>query len=117
RFGNRASLELASDAAWGWTSVDRLVQDVRQAVRSLRKTPGFAAIAVLTLAVGLGMNTAIFSIVNAVMLRSLPYPEPERLVSLWEDIQSREQVQQLNGSGSNLGGAGGRRRTNVAVAN
>src|SRR3712207_6634986 len=67
-----------------------LLQDVRYAVRTLSRQPGFAAVAVVMLAVGVGANPAIFSVIDAALLRSLPYREPERLVHLWESKRSRD---------------------------
>src|ERR1035438_6881365 len=117
QFGNRAAVEIASSEAWGWSAWDRLGQDVQYALRALRKTPGFTAVVVATLAVGLGMNTAVFSIVNAVMLRSLPYRQPDRLVSLWEEETKPGEIANQHSSGHNLGAAGSRQRTTVAAAN
>jgi hypothetical protein len=69
--------------------METVLKDIRYGIRSLLKNPGFAAIAVITLALGIGANTAIFSVVDAVLLRQLPYPEAERLVFLWSTMQSQ----------------------------
>jgi putative ABC transport system permease protein len=82
-FGNVArARESAFDVrGGGW--LDTVWQDVRYGFRGLRRNPGFAAVAVLTLGLGIGANTAVFSVINAVFLQALPYHEPGRLVVVW----------------------------------
>jgi hypothetical protein len=69
-----------------------IIYDTKHALRVLRRSPGFAATVVLTLGLGIGANTAIFSVVNGVMLRDLPFPEPDRLVNIWTHNRGKTDV-------------------------
>ncbi len=81
-FGNPAMIREQTHEAWGWAPFERMAQDFRYAVRQLMRSPGFAVAAIVTLALGIGATAAIFSLVNTVLLRPLPFPEQDRLMWL-----------------------------------
>ena len=107
-FGNVTQLSEQGRAVWGWTFLAIFANDLRYGLRTLRADPGFALAAVGSLALGIGANTAIFSVLNAVMLRSLPVEDPQRLVQLkarengavndtytnpiWEQVRDHQQA-------------------------
>lgn len=84
-FGNTGAVQDATQDAWGVQWIDALRQDVRYAVRTLRKSPAFTTIAVLTLAIGIATTTAMFTVVNGVLLRKLPVRDQNRIVVMWTE--------------------------------
>jgi predicted permease len=128
-FGNPTVLKEETRETWGWVWLEQLGKDLRYAMRTLSRTPAFTAIAVLVMALGIGANTALFTVVRSVLLKPLPFKDPDRLMMLYEQsadgkhpynvvaggifqqwqkqTRSFEQMALLGGSGYNLSGANG----------
>lgn len=97
-FGNVAVIKERTEDMWRFPSFESFVQDIRFSLRSLIKSPGFSVVAILILAIGVGANTAMFSLVDAMLLRGLPYAEPDRLVLLIGNVERATAVERRGNS-------------------
>ena len=98
-FGNLTLVRDVTRETWGWRWISDLLEDTRFGLRVLRKNPGFTAVAVLTLALGIGANTAIFSLIDALMLKSLPVQNPQELVLLLWSARHKPEINRSRGYG------------------
>jgi len=114
KFGNMTRHREDTRAVWIQPLLEQFAQDARYGLRTLRRNPAFTLVAIITLALGIGMNTAVFSIVNTVLIEPLPYPDPQRLVWLaeWNERFKMEAVAGPDRGPARPTGddAGGRRR-------
>jgi hypothetical protein len=85
-FGNARLVEERASEVWAWRWIDNLRADLKFALRQLQKSPGFAAVAILMLMIGIGVNTVAFSIFHHILLQPLSFPEPQQLYSTWEHV-------------------------------
>src|SRR6202789_1933708 len=86
--GNPPLVADVTRASWGWQSAERTVQDVRYALRQLRKSPGYTVTALITLTLAIGANTAVFGLMYALLLKSLPVERPDRIVHVQLQIET-----------------------------
>jgi MacB-like periplasmic core domain len=118
-FGNVTLLEERSREAWQWPRIELIFADVRYALRQLRKSPSFALAAILTLALGIGTNTAIFTLIDSIMLRPLPFPHQEQLARIAFDTATFpkgwiRELERHSQTFSSIAGYGPNAESNVA---
>jgi putative ABC transport system permease protein len=97
-FGSVVLVKEVTRSMWTWTSIERILRDLRVARRSLARSPGYVAVVIVTLTLGIGATTALFTVVNAILLRPLRFAEPDRLVMVWE----RTPFSRADGSTNNV---------------
>jgi hypothetical protein len=118
-FGNVTLLEERSREGWQWPRIELIFADVRYALRQLRKSPSFALAAILTLALGIGTNTAIFTLIDSIMLRPLPFPRQEELARIALDTATFpkgwiRELERHSQTFSSIAGYGPNAESNVA---
>src|SRR6516162_2827643 len=89
-FGNPTLLREEAQSSWSWNSLDKVWRDIRYGARTLRRSPGFATLAVTVMALGIGATTSLFTIVRSVLLNPLPFQDPDKLVMVYEHFRDAE---------------------------